>query len=82
MTREEKTNIVHKWLVEAELYYDINPSDENGIEEYIERLSPKLREFYIHLRSFDIVPENSYNQFLMVLEDRFNHGRMTGIFGS
>lgn len=82
MNREEKTDIVHKWLVEAELYYDIDPSDEKGIEEYIERLRPKLREFYQHLRSFDIIPENSYNQFLMILEDRFNYGRMTGIFGS
>ena len=81
MTNEEKTDTVNKWLVEAELYYDIDPSDEKEIEEYIEKLSPKLTDFYQHLRSLDIIPENSYSQFIAILEDRFNYGRMTGIFG-
>ena len=69
MNRDQKFALIEKWLLENELYYQINPMDEDAIEDYVFALGSKMPQLYRMLRENDLVPQNSYHQLSSLIED-------------
>lgn len=69
MNRDQKFALIEKWLLENELYYKINPNDEEAIEDYVFSLGSKMSQLYRMLRENDLVPQNSYQQLISLIED-------------
>jgi succinate dehydrogenase flavin-adding protein (antitoxin of CptAB toxin-antitoxin module) len=70
MTKNEKYELIKNWLVENNLYRQINPTNEKDIEDYVFSLGSKINDLYELLRKKDLIPEKSYQQLINTIEER------------
>lgn len=70
MNRQEKYNFIKNWLLENNLYYPIDPRNEEDIEDYVFALGSKMEDFYKALREKDIIPQNSYQALIELIQEK------------
>ena len=64
MNNKEKLEAIQNWMTKEHIFYDVNPMDQNRMDDYMDRLREKLPELYKFCRTLDITPENSYDRFV------------------
>ena len=80
MNRQDKLEIIKKWFIDNGLFFQINPRDDVAIEDYVFLLGSKIPDLYKYLRELDIVPKNSYQGLINLIEDQITLQSYKAIF--
>lgn len=79
MTKQQKSKLIKDWMKDQQLDIEINPTDIKMIEWYAQRLNAKIPELYKLLRDSDVVPENSLQQFIFMLESKLRDAQISAV---